>query len=541
MIAYFRHSIKATGKVDYSDKLAPSDESGPLIDACRSVNNPVGDPANGACLQRMEQHFEAYQGQLTGNGKQKCPVSIGKMLRARVRSKQGKPVRHDLWTGSYERVLGTGMQTSAGFDGQEGVPKEDMPNANRDVAPEAWSPITQAGRSSPKEFLLTHLRELDARRSGWLKEYIFDYSAGQEVSGEACKRLGATGHFSVESEGWGKGESGGCELSVYSATAKQKGNDCISESSFRDEINGWSSSMRDIYARTDFDMIRGLQRIATDQAKRFEFLLPYVGPCRNYDYAYANGVCKVGQHFFNERVSGIEHADHKAIIPICDEDSDVHSDEACDKVIDMLNDLCWPYFTKSHIIGHNAHFVDNSAALVVGALAMRSRRPSAALKKAYLAMLKSAGSKDYPGRDESLVDNNGHILMSSHDATTNGLRLIMLDAGLKPRAINKWSDGSLMQFQDELAYQVMLTFDWHENTQMIKVSNLVTSLGTTRRGCRVYPNDMQELGRWDQREFLTKMTKFLLSRNSAKQHRVDPAVMTFLRTLVNSYPLVLEQ
>jgi len=531
MIAYFRHSIKATGNMAFP-KWLQGKSSKELLLACPEVVE--GD----SCLLHMEENFKAFQGQLTGNGKNKCPVAIGKMLRSR-----SKDLKRNLWTGSYERVLGTGIQTLSGFDGNDGIPQEKMPIADRTNHPEKpETPETadlEMRKITPKEFLLTELGEVKGKRSGWLKEYIFDYSLpANDITPEKCTASGAKGDFSVKhAKDWGKGESGGCELSVYSAKGKQEEKDCITKPSGRDAIEAWSQPMRDIYTRTDFDMIKGLQAIERE-GSRFDFLKPDPNNCpTTHSYGYATGVCKVGQHFFNERTSGIKDPDYRQIVRDCHVVLGVpETPEKCNQVIDMLNDLCWPFFTKSHILGHDAHFVDNSAALLLGAIAMRSYRDEKAMQvggvvgQQYKAMLASAGSTDYPDRDETLVDDLGNLLMSSHDATTNGLRLIMIDAGLNPRPITAWSDGKPMQFQDELSYQVMLAFDLHTASKKIKVQNLVSSLATTMSGCAFDGEPMQELGEWDLHVFLSDMVRFLVERNqdADRLHRMDPVALEFL-------------
>jgi len=198
------------------------------------------------------------------------------------------------------------------------------------------------------------------------------------------------------------------------------------------------------------------------------------------------------------------------------------------------------FFAKSHLVGDAYRFVDNSVALLIGALSLRAGLLDTPDKlKAYKKLRKNAVSQNndhsIPEPSKSLEENIEHpsdaVLMSSHDATTNGVRLVMIDAGLQPIApVREWYDGSDMAFDDELAYQVMLTFSI-EGAQLT-VKNLVQSLYQTRTGCTGLDfATMPTIGQWPVKEFIATMASHLLDRNEDGSGFVDPAVKPFLESL----------
>jgi hypothetical protein len=278
-----------------------------------------------------------------------------------------------------------------------------------------------------------------------------------------------------------------------------------------------------------------------------------------FSFGYSDAVCRVGQHFFNERTADLPKfngatPDHH-VIPACDpkktdpKKTEKHNDNICDAIIERMNDICWPHFTKAHLVGHNTHFTDNSVGLLLGALVKRAAIHHSGiahdnLNTAYSDMMKAAqfiikendkNTNQHEGHSEGALkdDDKDVLLMSSHDATTNGVRLIMMDAGLPVNKVTKWNDETNMLFTNELAYQVMLTFEVTKTH--IMVHNLVASLKQTRTGCSdVEWDQMASLTKdplgYTHKDFFTKMGNFLWARNDQKR-LVDDSVKKYLTEL----------
>jgi len=555
MAAYFRHSIKATGGgTHYTDKLTTEDDE--LVKKCPSGAKKTLD----SCTEHMRKIFEAEDGHLTGNGKQVCPRAVGRLLRKIMGEKD---IAFSMWSSTYERVVGTGIQTSYGLMGEDGISKLEMPKTTI----QGWEVGT------PKEFLNANLK---GELSGWVKEYLHDFTfydgkvatVAKEKCVDDCGPDKSCGKGVQLGDGkkWEQGTSGGCELSVYSVKAEQKGHECILDP---DRVSKWEagSEMHKLDKQLDASLAQGLTHILNPALlynkrsaksadtglvpENFAFLKGDPNDCKGsgsgFSYQYADNVCRIGQHFTNERSADIPNADYKRIIRVCALGEEVK----CDLVIDAMNDLCWPFFTKSHMAGHRGGFTDNSMSLLLGALAMRTKSLSANpdVEKAYEdmrrgAMLKTSGghggkSTDFKQHAVNDPATNNVLLMSSHDATTNGMRLIMMDAGLKVAQVNEWADGSIMQFTDELAYQVMLTFEL-DDSDNVKVQNLVQSLGTTRNGCeRLTPDDNKSplslIGTYKVEVFLETIAVFLQKRNSVDGRKVvHPSVKKFLDVILHA-------
>merc|ERR1711871_1548093 len=283
-------------------------------------------------------------------------------------------------------------------------------------------------------------------------------------------------------------------------------------------------------------------------------------------YEYAKLVCRVGQLFLNERAAGLKKDAKPAYmdyIPVCaaagacGKSSDDQNCLKCDKIVQMLDSMCWPVFGKEHNIGKAYGMIDASIAMMLGAMAKRAGYDNNGLLSKYEDMLKEAPLGEGQGEERGSMQDGGTsgkksvLLMSSHDATTNAVRMMMKEAGLTDvKGTEYRSDArhSKMTVKDELSYDVMFTFEMYKpggtEEWKLQVRNFVATLGQLRLGCKnkggtelMYDDTSVT---WDGtvKDFLTAMAKNLVNKNKDTGARTKLGIQPIPKTTLEFLELL---
>jgi len=271
-------------------------------------------------------------------------------------------------------------------------------------------------------------------------------------------------------------------------------------------------------------------------------------------HKYASYLRKfASSHWINEYSTQIPNADYKKIIPECTKDSD-----ECDKAFVPVYELYWPDVQRAHTFGYLTDVAVPAMSLILGGIARRANVES--LSAPYAAMLEAAGKgaaakgtgpltetdpakthvgnwaeKEKPIFNSALRDDNGAaLLMSSHDITTNLLRVIMLVAGLKLEDVIKYNDDVPMGSPNLVTYSFMFVFEVHPSGKLF-VKTFAQSPQQARMGCPLTGNHamkyegMTTIWTGTAKQFITTVAKSLHDKVGAPSvHTVHNTVKKFL-------------